>query len=114
MDRNIKFLKAMADDTRIKILRCLLNGEQCACAIVPCIGKAQPTVSKHLKNLEEAEIIESRRDGINIWYKIKSDKAVKIMDILGIEKIEYEGGSQCVQTNSHHNAVHNLTTTERR
>jgi ArsR family transcriptional regulator len=109
MDRNIKFLKAMADDTRIKILQCLLNGEQCACAIVPCIGKAQPTVSKHLKVLEEAEIIESRRDGINIWYKINSDKAVKIMDILGIERIEYEGSQQCARPAGLLKAARNLT-----
>lgn len=97
VDTNVKLLKAMADDTRIKILRCLLNGEQCACAIVPCIGKAQPTVSQHLKILEEAGIIESRREGINNWYKIKSDEAIKIMELLGIEKIEYEGSQQCVQ-----------------
>jgi len=90
VDPKIKFLKAMADDTRIKILRCLMNGEQCACSIVPCIGKAQPTVSKHLKILEEAGIIESRREGINMWYMIKSDKAIDIMDILGITKIDYE------------------------
>jgi len=114
MDRNIKFLKAMADDTRIKILRCLLNGEQCACAIVPCIGKAQPTVSKHLKILEEAEIIKSRRDGINIWYKIKSGEAIKILDLLGIEKIEYEGGQLCVQPNGLHNTVQNFSAIERR
>lgn len=97
MDRNVKLLKAMADDTRIKILRCLLNGEQCACAIVPCIGKAQPTVSQHLKILEEAGIIESRRDGVNIWYKIKSDDAMEIMRILGIEKIEYDGDTYCAR-----------------
>jgi ArsR family transcriptional regulator len=97
VDPNLKLLKAMADDTRIKILRCLLNGEQCACAIVPCIGKAQPTVSQHLKILEEAGVIVSRREGINIWYKIESDEAVKIMEILGIEKIDYDGGGQCVR-----------------
>jgi ArsR family transcriptional regulator len=97
MDRNVKLLKAMADDTRIRILRCLMNGEQCACAIVPCVGKAQPTVSQHLKVLEEAGIIESRRDGINIWYKIRSDEAIAIMDILGIEKIDYEGEGECVR-----------------
>ncbi len=96
MDPNVKLLKAMADDTRIRILRCLLNGEQCACSIVPCIGKAQPTVSQHLKILEEAGVIESRREGINMWYKIKSKKAMEIMNILGIEKIDYKEGEQCV------------------
>ncbi len=96
MDPNVKLLKAMADDTRIRILRCLLNGEQCACSIVPCIGKAQPTVSQHLKILEEAGVIESRREGINMWYKIKSDKAMEIMNVLGITNIDYKEGEQCV------------------
>ncbi len=97
MDSKVKFLKAMADDTRIKILRCLLNGEQCACAIVPCIGKSQPNVSRHLKILEEAGIIASRRDGINMWYKIKSDEAVKILVVLSIDRIEYKSCGPCVQ-----------------
>ncbi len=91
MDANVKFLKALADETRIKILRCLMNGEQCACAIVPCIGKSQPNVSRHLKVLEDAGVIESRRDGINMWYKIKSDKAIEILGLLGISKIDYKG-----------------------
>ncbi len=96
MDPNVRFLKAMGDETRIKILRCLMNGEQCACAIVPCTGKAQPTISRHLKVLEDAGIIESRRDGVNMWYRIKSKNAVKIMNILGITKIEYENrGMSC-------------------
>ena len=96
MDPDIKFLKALADDTRIRILRCLLNGEQCACSIVPCIGKAQPTVSRRLRILEEAGVIESRRDGINMWYKIKSRKAIDILNIMGITRIDYEqGGVSC-------------------
>ncbi len=40
MENEVKLLKAMADETRIKILLYLLNGEQCACTIVPFIGKA--------------------------------------------------------------------------
>ena len=88
MQEKIKLLKALSDETRIKIVQCLLNGEQCACAIVPFVGKAQPTISQHLKILEEAEVLESRRSGVNIWYKIKSKEAVQVMKIMGIQKIE--------------------------
>jgi ArsR family transcriptional regulator len=88
MEAHIKLLKALADETRIKIVQCLLDGERCACAIVPAVGKAQPTVSQHLKILEEAGVLESRRKGINIWYKISSDQAIQIMKILDIQKIE--------------------------
>ncbi|MFH1606710.1 MAG: metalloregulator ArsR/SmtB family transcription factor, partial [Nanoarchaeota archaeon] len=78
--------KALADETRIKIVQSLLEGEHCACAIVPFIGKAQPTVSQHLKILEEAGVLESRREGINIWYKIKSKDTIQIMEILRVQK----------------------------
>jgi len=88
VEPHIKLLKALADETRIKIVQCLLEGERCACAIVPAIGKAQPTVSQHLKILEEAGVLASRRNGVNIWYKIRSDQAIQIMNILDIQKIE--------------------------
>ena len=89
MNEEIKLLKAMADETRMKILRYLLNGEQCACTIVPFIGKAQPTVSQHLKILAEAGILDVRKDGNKVLYKIKSDKAFGIMDILHIQAMEF-------------------------
>lgn len=88
MNEKIKLLKALSDETRIKIVQCLMAGEQCACAIVPFTGKAQPTVSQHLKILEEGGVLESRREGVNIWYKIKSREAVQIMKVLDIQKIE--------------------------
>lgn len=90
MEKEIKLLKAMADETRIKILQYLLNGEQCACTIVPFIGKAQPTVSQHLKILVEAGILDMRRDGTSIFYRIKNAQAVRIMGILGIQRMHIE------------------------
>jgi ArsR family transcriptional regulator len=90
MDGEIKLLKAMADETRLKILQYLMNGEQCACTIVPFIGKAQPTVSQHLKILVEAGILDLRRDGVKMLYRIKDDRAVHIMELLDIKRMQIE------------------------
>jgi ArsR family transcriptional regulator, arsenate/arsenite/antimonite-responsive transcriptional repressor len=91
MESEVKLLKAMADDTRIRILQYLMNGEQCACTIVPFIGKAQPTVSQHLKILVEAGILDVRRDGTWMKYKIRDDRAVQIMKILKIKRMKIDG-----------------------
>jgi DNA-binding transcriptional ArsR family regulator len=90
MDMKIKLLKAMGDDTRIKILQYLLNGEKCACTIVPFIGKAQPTVSQHLKILVEAGILDVRKDGVKMLYSIKNDQAVRILEVLDIPRMEVD------------------------
>lgn len=88
MEKKIKLLNALSDETRIKILQYMLNRELCACSIYPLVHKAQSTVSKHLKVLEEAEIVEKRREGINIWYKIKSNQAIQILTILEISELK--------------------------
>jgi DNA-binding transcriptional ArsR family regulator len=90
MEEEIKLLKAMADETRLKILLYLLNGEQCACTIVPFIGKAQPTVSQHLKVLTEAGILSMRKDGVRILYRIKNDRAVRIIKVLELQRMKIE------------------------
>jgi DNA-binding transcriptional ArsR family regulator len=90
MEEEIKLLKAMADETRVKILLYLLNGEQCACTIVPFIGKAQPTVSQHLKVLTEAGILNMRKDGVRILYRIKDDRAIRIIKVLNLQRMNIE------------------------
>ncbi len=86
-------LKALGDETRLKIVQALLGGEMCACTLVPASGKAQPTVSQHLKVLLQSGILESRRVGVNIWYKLKSPEAAQIMDILKIPKTKRKEAS---------------------
>ena len=90
MENEVKLLKAMADETRIKILLYLLNGEQCACTIVPFIGKAQPTVSQHLKILTEAGILNMRKNGVRVLYRIKDDRAVRIIKVLELQRMNIE------------------------
>jgi len=78
-----KIFKALSDPTRLKIVELLQKKEICACEFVPLTKKAQPTVSQHLKILENAGIIKSRKEGKMILYSI-TDK--KIFDLIKIAK----------------------------
>jgi ArsR family transcriptional regulator len=68
-------LKALSNPTRLKIVELLEKGEICACKFALATNKAQPTVSQHLKVLENAGIIKSRKDGKNIMYSV-ADKRI--------------------------------------
>jgi ArsR family transcriptional regulator, arsenate/arsenite/antimonite-responsive transcriptional repressor len=53
----VKLMKAVADPTRVKILKALQSRSMCVCQVYTALNLAQPTVSKHLKILEDAEIM---------------------------------------------------------
>ncbi len=78
MDTQVEIFKALGDDTRIKIIRCLLNQQYCACDFTSDIEKDQTTISRHLKILVDAGLLKSEKKGRNIIYSIK-DKATKEM-----------------------------------
>jgi ArsR family transcriptional regulator len=78
----IKILKALGDETRLKIIKYLLNGEKCVCEIFPYVKRTQSTVSIQLKVLEKAGILSSRREGKKVYYKIKDKRINKILRII--------------------------------
>jgi len=82
MKESIELLKALADDTRFKIVEYLLKGEKCVCEIFPRVKRTQSTVSIHLGHLEEAGVLESRRDGKKIYYKIKDKRVSDVLKAL--------------------------------
>ena len=75
LQRIAEVLKAMADPTRLKILHSLQQGERCVSDILEVVGGSQANVSKHLSVLKRAGLVESRRDGLNVFYEI-SDEGV--------------------------------------
>ena len=75
LHRIAEVLKAMADPTRLKILHSLQQGERCVSDILEVVGGSQANVSKHLSVLRRAGLVESRRDGLNVFYEI-SDEGV--------------------------------------
>jgi ArsR family transcriptional regulator len=75
LQRIAEVLKAMADPTRLKILHSLHEDELCVSDILEIVGGSQANVSKHLSVLKRAGLVESRRDGLNVFYRI-SDEGV--------------------------------------
>ncbi len=63
-------MKAMSDPGRIKILKILAKKEMCVCEIKTVLGLAQPTISKHLKILEDAGLVESSKYKIWVNYHL--------------------------------------------
>jgi ArsR family transcriptional regulator len=62
--------KALADATRLRILGLLLTGEICVCDIHETLKIPQPKASRHLAYLRRAGLVETRREGLWIHYRL--------------------------------------------
>jgi len=68
-------IKALADENRVRTLMVLQNGELCVCQIIEFLGLAPSTVSKHMSILKQAMLVESRKDGRWVYYRLAGDEA---------------------------------------
>ena len=74
-------LKVLGDPNRLKIIELLKNGERCQCEIIPSIGQSQPTISRHLRILEENKILVNRKDGVKVLYRIGNPNVLRIIEL---------------------------------
>jgi ArsR family transcriptional regulator len=63
-------LKALADPTRLRILGLVEGGEVCVCHLHEALGVPQPTASRHLAYLRRAGLVEGRREGLWVYYRL--------------------------------------------
>jgi ArsR family transcriptional regulator len=71
MKNFVKTMKALSDPNRVKIIKMLqLRNSLCVCEIRAVLKLAQPTVSKHLKVLEEAGLVSSEKDKLWVNYRL--------------------------------------------
>jgi ArsR family transcriptional regulator len=70
IDRLETVFKALADKTRLRILALLGNNEVCVCHIHDSLRLPQPTVSRHLAYLRRAGLVDVRRDGVWMHYRL--------------------------------------------
>ena len=64
----IRVMKALSDPSRVKILKMLQHRDMCVCEIQAALGLAQPTISKHLKILDEAGLVGFNKEGLWVNY----------------------------------------------
>lgn len=64
----VKVMKALSDPNRVKILKLLQEKVMCVCELQSAIGISQPSVSKHLKILEEAGLVDYQKEGLWVNY----------------------------------------------
>ena len=62
--------KALADQTRLRILGLLAGGEVCVCEIHDSLQIPQPTASRHLAYLKRAGLVTGRREGLWVHYRV--------------------------------------------
>ena len=71
----VRVMKALSDVNRVKIMKMLQQKTMCVCEIRAALKIAQPTASKHLKILEEAGLVGSRKEGLWVNYFVTDGAA---------------------------------------
>jgi len=81
----LRIHKALADETRLRLLRLLMRGPLNVNEIITILRMGQSRISRHLKILSEAKIVSSRREGTWVYYQSKADSDDKVVeDILAL------------------------------
>jgi len=79
-DTQAKLFKALMHPVRLEILDILRSGEECVCHMEAALGYRQAYISQHLMILRESGLIQDRRDGWNIFYRVTRPEVFKLID----------------------------------
>jgi DNA-binding transcriptional ArsR family regulator len=88
-------LKAMANEARLMVLCHLIEGERSVSELQDAVGLSQSAMSQHLAVLREQGIVETRRDGQSVYYRVAEGPAMALMEALHREFCETQPGGAC-------------------
>lgn len=81
LELTAEVLRALGHPLRLKIIEFLRAGERCVCEIIPAVGAEQSVVSKHLSVLRQAGILEARKEGLRVIYRIRDPAVPDLCDL---------------------------------
>lgn len=79
-----KLLKALAHPVRLRILNALREDEECVCHLTALVHHRQAYVSQQLRFLRQAGILQDRKDGLRVYYRIKDPRVFEALDIVQV------------------------------
>jgi DNA-binding transcriptional ArsR family regulator len=91
MDKLLEALKALSDETRLRIINLLYVKELCVCDIMETLKISQTKASRHLIYLKNAGLVKDRKYAQWAYYKMSKDEQMKFIDSLvydNLRKIE--------------------------
>ena len=84
MRKTASLFKAFSDETRLRIMALLVHGELCVCDLMEVMELPQSTVSRHLATLRQAGLVEDRRQGVWIYYRLSGNSQPVHRELRGI------------------------------
>lgn len=95
MQRLLLIFKALSEETRLRILKLLENGELCVCDITDALNMTQPNISFHLGMLKEAGLIKDKKEGRWMYYSLNvSDIFVRFLLFGILERIDSKSAKE--------------------
>jgi ArsR family transcriptional regulator len=74
MENTSILFKALGEETRLRILALLTNGELCVCDLMAALDMPQSTISRHLAKLKSVGLVRGRRNGVWMYYNLAEPK----------------------------------------
>ena len=87
-------MKALADENRLRIVAALRGRELCLCQIVELLGLATSTVSRHASILQQARLVDSRKQGRWTYFRLDEDAPSKAAEATALVVQESKNDSQ--------------------
>jgi ArsR family transcriptional regulator, arsenate/arsenite/antimonite-responsive transcriptional repressor len=82
VSRLVTIFHALSDETRLRLIACLKDGEQCVCDLTEAFQTGQSRLSFHLKVLKEAGLIKDRPEGRWIYYALNDETLEELQDVM--------------------------------
>jgi len=81
LELEARLLALLGQPTRLRLLYFLRDGEKCACEITPVMREDQSVISRHLIKLREMGILDWRKEGVSVYYRISEPRVFRILEM---------------------------------